>query len=71
MLSFVTGADAIPPLGFLTSPTILFSKDKNRLLPVSSTCALSLTLSLGLSDYDLFKDNMDMAILNGYEFGQV
>ena len=71
ILSFATGADAIPPLGFPTSPVILFSKDKSCLLPISSTCALSLTLSLGLVEYFVFKNNMDTAVLNAYEFGQV
>ena len=71
ILAFATGADAIPPLGFPHSPVILFSKDRKRLLPVSSTCALSLTLSLGLMEYVIFKYNMDTAILNAYEFGNV
>ena len=71
ILSFTTGADAIPPLGFPNSPVILFSKDKNRLLPIASTCALSLTFSLGLVEYSIFKNNMDTAVLNAYEFGQV
>ena len=71
VLAFVTGADCIPPLGFDTEPTILFSGDKNRLLPVASTCALSLTLSIGLVEYGTFQKNMDMAVLNAYEFGQV
>ena len=71
ILAFSTGADAIPPLGFPHSPLILFSKDRSRLLPVSSTCALSLTLSLGLVDYAVFKSNMDTAVLNAYEFGNV
>lgn len=55
ILSFVTGADEIPPLGFTNSPFILFSKDKSRLLPVSSTCVLSITFSLGLTEYNVFK----------------
>ena len=71
ILSFVTGADEIPPLGFTNSPFILFSKDKSRLLPVSSTCALSITFSLGLTEYNVFKSNMDTGVLNAYEFGQV
>ena len=68
-IAFSTGADV--PLGFPHSPLILFSKDRSRLLPVSSTCALSLTLFLGLVDYAVFKSNMDTAVLNAYEFGNV
>ena len=71
ILAFVTGADCIPPLGFDINPTILFSSDRSRLLPVASTCALTLTLSVGLAEYDAFQKNMDMAVLNAYEFGQV
>ena len=71
ILAFVTGADCIPPLGFDINPAILFSSDRNRLLPVASTCALTLTLSVGLAEYDAFQKNMDMAVLNAYEFGQV
>lgn len=54
ILAFVTGADAIPPMGFPTDPVIIFSKDKSRLLPLSSTCSFSLTLSTGLVEYDMF-----------------
>ena len=63
--------NSIPPLGFQTSPVILFSKDTGRLLPTASTCALSLTLSIGLAQYDLFQQNMNLAVLNAFEFGQV
>ena len=71
ILAFVTGADSIPPVGFMKDLVIIFSRDKSRLLPVSSTCNLSLTLSTGLVEYKEFQRNMDMAILNVFEFGQV
>ena len=71
ILAFITGADSIPPLGFSPDPVIIFNKDKSRLLPLSSTCSLSLTLSTGLVEYNTFQKNMDMAVLNVYEFGQV
>ena len=57
--------------GFDINPTILFSSDRSHLLSVASTCALTLTLSVGLAEYDAFQKNMDMAVLNAYEFGQV
>ena len=59
ILAFVTGADCIPPLGFDINCAVLFSTDRSRLLPVASTCAL--TLSVGLVEYDAFQKNMDMA----------
>ena len=71
ILALVTGADTVPPLGFPSCPVILFGKDSTRLLPTSSTCALSLTLPLELVEYELFKKNMDTAVLNAYEFGKV
>jgi hypothetical protein len=71
ILVFVSGTNSIPPLGFPTSPVILFSKNTSRLLPTASTCALSLTLSGGLAQYDLFQQNMNLAVLNAFEFGQV
>ena len=71
ILAFVSGVNSLPPLGFPTNPVILFSNDASRLLPTASTCALSLTLSVGLVQYDVFKKNMDLAVLNAFEFGQV
>ena len=68
-LAFVTGADCIPSLGFDINPAILFSTDRSRLLPVASTCYLTLTLSVGLVEYDAFQRNMDMGVLNMYEIG--
>ena len=65
--SFVTGADCIPSLGFDINLAILFSTDRSRLLPVASTCYLTLTLSVGLVEYDAFQRNMDMGVLNMYE----
>ena len=61
ILAFVTGADCIPPLGFDINCAVLFSTDRSRLLPVASTCALTLTLSVGLVEYDAFQKSMDTA----------
>ena len=42
LLSFVTGADGPPPLGFSVSPAIKFTDDPQRVLPKASTCTLTL-----------------------------
>lgn len=67
----MTWAGVVPPLGFTNSPSILCSKNKNRLLPVTSTCGLSITFSLGMVVYVDFKDRINTAVLNAFEFGQV
>lgn len=40
-------------------------------LQIPAVYSQSLTFSLGLVDYHVFKSNMDTAVLNAYEFGQV
>ena len=50
LLSFVTGADYPPPLGFPSSPEIVFTDDSLHLLPKASTCTLTLYLSVNLID---------------------
>ena len=41
VLSFFTGAEIIPPLGFEITPSLRFS---DSMLPTASTCALQLVL---------------------------
>lgn len=71
ILSFITGAEKPPPMGFAQQPTIRFIEDKTKILPTASMCALSLYLPLPLTEYQSFQHNMDMAILNTIGFGQV
>ena len=71
ILSFITGAEKPPPMGFAQQPTIRFIEDKTKILPTASTCVLSLYFPLPLTEYQSFQHNMDMAILNTIGFGQV
>ena len=71
ILTFVTGAARIPPMGFSKPLTIIFSDDKNQLLPTASTCSLVLRLSLALQEYEQFKERVDYAVQNTVGFGQV
>jgi len=52
LLSFWTGADEIPPLGFHKKLEINFVNDKKR-LPVAHTCDLSIELAKGEEPDDL------------------
>lgn len=69
ILMFLTGSDEVPPCGFDVKPVLQFT-ECNR-MPESSTCSITLTLSLVHSDYEVFKDKMDFAIPNGYGFGRI
>ena len=71
VLTFVTGADHIPPLGFPSTPIIQFISEESRFLPTASTCIPSLFLPLQLTDYEDFKRNMDMAVICAHGFGSV
>ena len=56
ILIFFTGSDKIPPLGFITSPSIAFNKDNDY--STSSTCALSLILHTKYCDSSTFKEKV-------------
>ncbi len=71
ILSFVTGAEKAPPMGFPVQPSFKFIADRHQTLPTASTCSLALYLPLALTDYRVFQERMDMAILNTVGFGQV
>lgn len=71
ILVFATGADSIPPMGFLPSPTVEFW---DNIHPRSNACANVMVLPLHLQDglslsYDKFRDLMDRGILNAPCFG--
>lgn len=59
VLQFLTGAKRIPAVGFEKELTIAFTD--NVMLPVASTCALSITFPRSFSkmSYKEFKDMMD------------
>ncbi|GLV46208.1 hypothetical protein CBL_09997 [Carabus blaptoides fortunei] len=65
ILSFVTGANREPPLGFPTSPIIIFIHEKDSKYPKANTCSLTLYLPVGETDFDNFVADMDCAIING------
>ncbi|CAI8034740.1 G2/M phase-specific E3 ubiquitin-protein ligase [Geodia barretti] len=67
-LSFFTGAQRIPPTGFIQACTLNFS-DSN-VYPTASTCALILTLpTLYHNSYSCFKEKMLFAFCNHGGFG--
>ncbi|XP_044175097.1 G2/M phase-specific E3 ubiquitin-protein ligase-like isoform X2 [Acropora millepora] len=71
ILVFATGADSIPPMGFLPSPTVQFW---DNIHPRSNACANVMVLPLHLQDglslsYEKFRDLMDRGILNAPCFG--
>ena len=61
VLSFLSGADAIPPMGFQIQPSIEFT---NGTLPKSSTCVLVMRLPTQNQDYKTFRDRVTYALLN-------
>jgi hypothetical protein len=54
VLSFFTGADAVPPPGY-QSVTVNFNNNPKITLPTASTCAVELTLPTGHTQYEGFK----------------
>lgn len=67
ILSFFTGSESIPPLGFPHDPVLNFSD--TSIYPTASTCAIQLTLPLCYTDYDKFKDALTMGFRNHGGFG--
>ena len=68
ILSFVTGADKVPPSGFQPSPSITFNQD--NVYPKASTCALTLILPTKYhSDYVAFKNKLTFGFKNHGGFG--
>lgn len=67
VLSFFTGAEIIPPLGFEITPSLRFS---DSMLPTASTCALQLVLPTSYyNNEELLKEKMIYAMLNHGGFG--
>ena len=60
ILSFFTGAEVIPPLGFDHTPALYFNSE--ALFPTASTCALELCLPTRYhSSYAMFKQKASLA----------
>ena len=66
---FLTGTDEVPPCGFEVKPSLRFTESDR--MPESSTCTITLTLSLVHKKYEVFKAKMDFAIPNGFGFGKI
>ena len=67
ILSFFTGADTVPPLGF-SDATPNFN-DENP-YPTASTCSFSLTLPTQYhADFEAFKENFVFSVQNHGGFG--
>lgn len=73
ILVFVTGADAVPPLGFQRKCEIQFYEQETgvKRIPYSSTCALILYLPRGVTEEEVFKDLMQLAMKESFGFGKV
>ncbi|MBN3279833.1 G2E3 ligase, partial [Polyodon spathula] len=74
ILSFITGADKKPPLGFQPPPSIAFLHEINTegsvsKFPEANSCCNILKLPI-LNSYVDFKKNMDFGILSCPGFGQ-
>ena len=67
ILSFFSGADDIPPLGFLHEPEFNFYS--HAVYPSSSTRAIQLTLPTRYDDFAEFKIKMDQAFTMHGGFG--
>lgn len=75
LLTFVTGADQIPPLGFANLPQVLFIHQLSGGVPVkvpmASTCAPSISLPATFETYEPFKAAMVEGIVGGFGFGLI
>ncbi|XP_011406870.1 PREDICTED: uncharacterized protein LOC105314410 [Amphimedon queenslandica] len=79
ILTFISGSDTVPPMGFDGIPQICFTgpihnsgrapDNKDIRLPSASTCGPILYLPLCLTDPDLFTEKMDTAIIGAQIFG--
>ncbi|XP_035990305.1 G2/M phase-specific E3 ubiquitin-protein ligase-like [Fundulus heteroclitus] len=73
ILTFASGIDNIPPLGFNTSPTIEFlhhEDGNNRIFPEANTCGVVLRLPIHPT-YALFVQYMESGILQSPTFGLI
>ena len=68
ILNFFSGAEEILPMGFSCDPVLHFNA--SDLYPTASTCATELTLRTQNSDYESFKDAMDVALTCHIGFGK-
>ena len=67
VMSFFSGADDIPPMGYPRDPELNFNPSSRY--PTASTCALQLTLPTCYDQYDQFKGALDVAFKMHGGFG--
>lgn len=72
LMIFMTGADCVPPLGFDNPISIEFydHSDREKRLPWSSTCSLSLNLPRGITDPLAMRGMMGRCLKEGQGFGK-
>jgi len=71
VLTFITGADRIPPLGFEAPIKIdFYTMTSVQHFPTVSTCDLRLWLPRGVSDPEYFQNLMEEAVLGSHGFGK-
>mgnify|MGYP002803567923 FL=1 len=70
LLQFVTGADAIPPLGFPDFLNIIFydQEDGTTRYPYTSTCAMTLALPRGHEDPKSFEELLSRSLFDSCGF---
>lgn len=72
VLVFVTGASAVPPLGFGKDIKIEFLDNPKAILPTASTCDLILRIPTAHGeDFASFSENMVLALKGNDGFGAV
>ncbi|XP_061168356.1 uncharacterized protein LOC133180090 [Saccostrea echinata] len=73
LLSFITGADQVPPTGFPKCIDIIFyaSEIGVKRLPHASTCSLEFYLPRGVSDPNTFRDMMLMSLKESMGFEKI
>ncbi|KAK5848647.1 hypothetical protein PBY51_006242 [Eleginops maclovinus] len=67
ILTFTTGSNVVPPMGFSPQPSLEFLHGGGK-YPIANTCINCLRLPLH-SEYEPFKEAMEFAIQNTYGFG--
>lgn len=71
ILSFITGADRIPTLGFTRLISICFYESDGGRRPWSSTCSLQLYLPRGIEDQAVFSALMLSSLNDSCGFGKI
>ena len=71
VLTFFTGADRVPPLGFPKPPQLHFVHDKTCTLATASTCDLVLRLPTCHAAYEEFQEKMILSFRGHGGFGVV